>query len=386
MHGFAPHEGDDVESERLTTERLDSLEMLKRTAKTRRSLFSKAAGVSGLKKGSLKVYLERQDQILSFVGTVMQSEDTSSSSSGIASDSATVAVTVSFFSNVGLFLMKVVAFALSGSMALLASLLDSGLDILSGVVLWLCRRTASLEMPFEYPIGRSRMEPLGVVIFATIMSVSSLQIIIETCRVFYDGIENGAPDLGFGPVVQGIAVFVIVLKAALHVYCRAVFRATNSVSVESYADDHRNDVFTNGVSIGCLAVAIYVPTLWWLDCVGALIVALYIIGSWTQTAAEQINKLVGRSADSVLLSNVTYLAADFHPLIKAVDTVRGYYLGERCMLEVHIVLDESTPLKVSHDIGEALEMRIEELPEVGRCFVHNDYEFDHRPEHRNTKL
>lgn len=44
-------------------------------------------------------------------------------------------------------------------------------------------------------------------------------------------------------------------------------------------------------------------------------------------------------------------------------------------------MPEDLPLKEAHGIGESLQIKIEELPEVERAFVHLDYECDHKPEH-----
>lgn len=49
--------------------------------------------------------------------------------------------------------------------------------------------------------------------------------------------------------------------------------------------------------------------------------------------------------------------------------------------QVDIELPEDLPLKEAHAIGESLQIKIEELPEVERAFVHLDYECDHKPEH-----
>lgn len=46
-----------------------------------------------------------------------------------------------------------------------------------------------------------------------------------------------------------------------------------------------------------------------------------------------------------------------------------------------IELPEDLPLKEAHAIGETLQIKIEELPEVERAFVHLDFECDHKPEH-----
>ena len=39
------------------------------------------------------------------------------------------------------------------------------------------------------------------------------------------------------------------------------------------------------------------------------------------------------------------------------------------------------PQQTAHDIGEALQNKLERLPEIERAFVHLDYEVSHRPEH-----
>ena len=49
--------------------------------------------------------------------------------------------------------------------------------------------------------------------------------------------------------------------------------------------------------------------------------------------------------------------------------------------QVDIELPEDLPLKEAHAIGESLQIKIEELLEVERAFVHLDFECDHKPEH-----
>jgi hypothetical protein len=73
--------------------------------------------------------------------------------------------------------------------------------------------------------------------------------------------------------------------------------------------------------------------------------------------------------------------------------VGGYFSDQTSMLiarpshiiiglsQVDIELPEDLPLKEAHAIGESLQIKIEELPEVERAFVHLDFECDHKPEH-----
>jgi len=58
---------------------------------------------------------------------------------------------------------------------------------------------------------------------------------------------------------------------------------------------------------------------------------------------------------------------------------------DRFICEVDIVLPEDMPLKQTHDIGEALEIKIENLDVVERAFVHIDYEWEHQAEHKRIE-
>ena len=48
-------------------------------------------------------------------------------------------------------------------------------------------------------------------------------------------------------------------------------------------------------------------------------------------------------------------------------------------MEVDIIMDEETPLRVSHDVAESLQRKFEGLADVERSFVHVDYEYTHLP-------
>mmetsp|Transcript_9286 Transcript_9286/g.32037 ORF Transcript_9286/g.32037 Transcript_9286/m.32037 type:complete len:81 (+) Transcript_9286:89-331(+) len=57
----------------------------------------------------------------------------------------------------------------------------------------------------------------------------------------------------------------------------------------------------------------------------------------------------------------------------ACDIVRAYHFGPRFLVELEMVMDASTPLKTSHDVGMELQREVEARDDVERCFVHVDY-------------
>ncbi|XP_015932422.1 metal tolerance protein 9 [Arachis duranensis] len=286
-----------------------------------------------------------------------------------------MAVYVSNACNLLLFAAKVFASVESKSLAVIASTMDSLLDLLSGFILWFTANAMKTPNRFHYPIGKKRMQPVGIIVFASVMATLGLQILIESGREL---ITKTKPEMD--PVklnwMIGIMVSVTVVKFILMVYCR---RFKNEI-VRAYAQDHFFDVITN--SVGLAAAVLAVKFYWWLDSTGAIVIALYTINTWTRTVIENVWSLIGRTAPPDFLAKLTYLIWNHHEQIKHIDTVRAYTFGAHYFVEVDIVLPEDMLLNQAHNIGETLQEKLEQLPEVERAFVHIDFEFTHRPEHK----
>jgi cation diffusion facilitator family transporter len=294
--------------------------------------------------------------------------------------SETFAIRISNFANMILFAAKVYASVRSGSLAIIASTLDSLLDLLSGFILWFTAFTMQTPNPYRYPIGKKRMQPLGILVFASVMATLGLQIILESMRTLASNDKKFSLSRDQERWVVGIMLSVTVVKLLLCLYCRSF---KNEI-VKAYAQDHFFDVITNIIGLIAVLLANYFNN--WMDPVGAIILALYTIRTWSLTVLENVNSLAGRSAAPEYLQKLTYLCWNHHKAIRHIDTVRAYTFGSHYFVEVDIVLPATMPLQEAHDIGESLQEKLEQLPEIERAFVHLDYEFSHKPEHAQAHL
>eukprot|EP00479_Gromia_sphaerica_P004598 TRINITY_DN15401_c0_g1_i1.p1 TRINITY_DN15401_c0_g1~~TRINITY_DN15401_c0_g1_i1.p1 ORF type:complete len:99 (+),score=11.70 TRINITY_DN15401_c0_g1_i1:262-558(+) len=91
--------------------------------------------------------------------------------------------------------------------------------------------------------------------------------------------------------------------------------------------DHRNDCITNAIGFTCALIAADFRLVWFLDPVGAMTLAAIIFISWTNTALEQISKLIGISAPSEFIGQLTYMVACHDDRIVRVDKVLAYHFG-----------------------------------------------------------
>ncbi|KAI4333272.1 hypothetical protein L6164_018104 [Bauhinia variegata] len=286
-----------------------------------------------------------------------------------------MAVNISNVANLVLFAAKVYASIESKSLAVIASTLDSLLDLLSGFILWFTAHAMRTPNHYHYPIGKKRMQPVGIIVFASVMATLGLQILLESARQLASGRGPKMDNRQLHWMI-GIMASVTFVKFVLMVYCR---RFKNEI-VRTYAQDHFFDVVTN--SVGLAAAVLAVKFHWWIDPVGAVIIALYTINTWAKTVIENVWSLIGRTAPPDFLAKLTYLIWNHHQEIKHIDTVRAYTFGAYYFVEVDIVLPEDMLLNKAHNIGETLQEKLEQLPQVERAFVHIDFEFTHRPEHK----
>ncbi|KMS99756.1 hypothetical protein BVRB_1g021200 [Beta vulgaris subsp. vulgaris] len=334
------------------------------------------------KQGKVAEYYKKQERLLEGYNEMENITETGCFPGSMTEDemkqlakSERMAVNISNAANVVLFLAKIYASIESRSLAVIASTLDSLLDLLSGFILWFTSYAMRKPNQYYYPIGKKRMQPVGIIVFASVMATLGLQILLESGR---DLLTKTGPKMNHRQEMWmvGIMVSVTVVKFVLMIYCR---RFKNEI-VRAYAQDHFFDVVTN--SIGLATAVLAIRFYWWIDPTGAIIIALYTISTWAKTVIENVWSLIGRTAPPEFLAKLTYLIWNHHEEIKHIDTVRAYTFGSHYFAEVDIVLPEEMPLNQAHNIGETLQEKLEQLQEVERAFVHIDFEYTHRPEHK----
>ncbi|KAG2232574.1 cation efflux family-domain-containing protein [Thamnidium elegans] len=290
-----------------------------------------------------------------------------------------LAINLSFMANIILFLTKAFLAFFTGSIAILASAFESFLDILSNAIIFFTIRVIRQKNIYDYPVGKSRMEPLGIIVFAAVITTSFSQVLISSVEQLAE--ENRKVEhVDLSPLALGLLVANIVIKGVLWLWCLTV---KGSSSVQALAQDHENDVVFNIATTIFPLFAVWAK-MPWLDPVGAILLSLYIIYEWVIVLLENIRRLTGQTANLDDLKQLVYMAYRFSSKIVSIDTVRAYYVGDRLLVEVHIVLPPNAALRECHDLGEALQDAFEMLDIVERAFVHLDYNTSHEIEHRRV--
>ncbi|CAL8069895.1 unnamed protein product [Calicophoron daubneyi] len=297
-----------------------------------------------------------------------------------------------FLANLCLLLGKTAAAIFSGSLAIISSLLDSCVDLVSGGIMWFTARQMRKRRPYTYPQGRARLEPIAVIVLAVFMSSLSIQIVIESIQsiIQMSSGKRGPPEIS--NLTISLVSATVLIKFVLWILC---IKFGQTQAVRTLKVDQRNDVFSNLATLILTGLAGRIPPLFphkglhnlqYLDPIGAILISAYIMYSWYKLGGEQIRNLAGLAADPDFIKKIAFICLNHHAAIERLEMIRAFHFGYHFLVEVHIVLPMGMRLKEAHDIGESLQRKIETLANVERAFVHLDYDFTHHPdlEHKAT--
>lgn len=268
----------------------------------------------------------------------------------------------SFGLNLMLLISKALAMSSSSSYTIMSSLADSCLDLIAGVIIS-CTAVYSkttAEDKIKYPIGKSRISTVGILVFSVLMSCCAIFIIMQCLHSLLEH-ENSPPTTSVAIHIMFMTIFVK--------FCMWIaYTWLNHPITLTLADDHRNDVFTN--SFGLFMYWGGENFYWWMDSAGGLLLSLFVLNSWSKNALENAKMLIGIQAQPDLIRNLTYVAAHHHPLIKSVSGIIAYQIGPRYFAEVKIAVDNKTCSEASFFIADTLKKKIEKIDEIEHAYIH----------------
>ena len=293
---------------------------------------------------------------------------------------------------------KSIAAVMSSSPAILASLVDSTVDVLiQAALFWASQAAQHGAKTALYPVGRGQLEPVAVVVCAALkcagmvaVCARSIDLLLDADRDFNKHGCISSHDVhkhGLRHIIHdhwdsvALLALVSVVKFAFCYWCEMKVRGQSgrgqaTETARAVVADNRNDVVLSvGALIATVVTQLSAP-LWFVDPSAACALAIFIFLYWVSCGRKQVDLIIGRAAPDQMIEMIRELAETHDPSM-SLDTVRAYHFGPRFLVELEVVMEEATPLRESHDCGILLQHKIEALSMCERCFVRIDYQ--HRP-------
>ncbi|MFC1629753.1 cation diffusion facilitator family transporter [Patescibacteria group bacterium] len=195
---------------------------------------------------------------------------------------------ISISANVILAAGKLIAGFVTGSGAVFAEGLHSGMDILSSAISFVGIKIAKKPVDKRHPYGHYKFEVMAGFIITIILFLTGLFIIIESISDFRDPSLVSIGYLALGIMLASAVINEIMARLKIH-----YGKKENSVSLLSDGAHSRVDVY---VSLAVLA-GLFLTKYWvYTDSVLALLIGLYIIKESFSLGKEAVNSLLDVSA------------------------------------------------------------------------------------------
>ncbi len=250
--------------------------------------------------------------------------------------------------NILLFVIKLMAGLLSGSVAIMADAVNNLTDSGSSIIMLVGFRLSAKPADREHPFGHARIEYLCGVIVSFIV----LFLGIELGRTSF--LKILSPEKAeFGPVALGVLIVSILIKLWLCLFYTRVGRRIDSQSLLATASDSRNDVIsTLVVLLGALITRL---TSLDLDGFLGLLVAAFIIVSGVKLIMETADPLLGPAPKRELVQGIYEKIRSYEGIIGIHDlTVHSYGQG-RTFASVHCEVPAEEDILISHDLIDNIE-------------------------------
>ena len=261
----------------------------------------------------------------------------------VSSGTATILIIIKLF--IGL---------ISGSVAVLASAIDSVLDLIVSAFNYFAISKAEQPADKKFNYGKGKIEALAAVIEGTVITVSGLFIFYTAIKkaIFHEPLEH----LGNSIIVMVISLG---LTIALVTFLNYVAKKTHSMVVKSDALHYKTDVLSNGAILVSL-VLIQATGFELIDSIMGVVISIYIIHSAYEIIRDGVYILLDASLDEEMVEKMRDIIlaekeiSDFHYLKTRKSANTNF-------VDVHLVFSPGISLMRAHHAGDRIEEKIKAL-------------------------
>lgn len=253
-----------------------------------------------------------------------------------------------------LVLIKMTVGIFSGSIAVLASAVDSLLDLTVSLFNYFALHSTEKDPDDKFHFGRGKIEPLAAVIEGTVISLSALFILYEALVKI-----THKHELEYMNESIGVMLVSIVITMMLVMFLNKVAKKTNNMVIKADALHYKTDLYTNSAVLLAIALVSYTGEDI-IDPILGVLIAGYMIYSAFPIIKEGVLMLLDvaiAEEDIEKISDVLETQKE----VTAFHDLKTRESGSHIFISVHAVFNVSISLYDAHLISDKLEAKIRDL-------------------------
>ncbi len=262
-------------------------------------------------------------------------------------------------------LVKALAYLFSNSVAMLASMADSGLDLLASGANYVAIRQSLTPADHEHRFGHGKAEPLAGLAQSAFIVASALFLLVQSLErlITPEPVLHSAEALA----VMGLSLFATI---ALLFYQQHVIAASRSTAIRADRAHYVGDLAGN---LAVIAAILLSGWFGWqrADPVFALGVAALLLYSAWHVGCDSLDQLMDRELPDEERARIARIVLG-HPAVRDVHELKTRMAGLSTFIQAHVVLDGALSLTAAHAVTEGIEQALVHAYPGAQVIIHQD--------------
>jgi cation diffusion facilitator family transporter len=248
-------------------------------------------------------------------------------------------------------LIKLTIGILSGSVAILASAVDSILDLFVSIFNYFAISNSEKPADKYFNYGRGKIEALASVIEGTIITISGLFLFYEAVNKY---LNNGVSKYADISII--VMIVSLVITTSLVIYLNKVAKKTNNMVIKADALHYKTDLYSN-IAVLISLIAVYFTNLEAIDVLVGGGISIYIIYSAYELIKDGVLILLDRALEENMIKDINHILESENE-INNFHFLKTRAAGNVNFVDVHLVFDCIISLIDAHRISNKLEDQI----------------------------
>ena len=251
-------------------------------------------------------------------------------------------------------IIKLTVGLMSGSVALLASAVDSIMDMFVSVFNFLAIRLSDRSPDDQFPFGYGKIEALAATLEGLVVMGSGLFILYESAQKLIH-----KETMTHIPLSVAVMLVSITIVGGLVAFLAYVVKKTNNMVIKADLLHYKTDLYSNGAVLLSLAI-IYFTDWYWIDILFGAAIGLYIIKEAYELVEEGTRVLLDVSLPEDEVTKIIDIVKN-DPDVTDFHFLKTRYAGKYKFVEMHLVLIPEILLLHAHRIADSIEEKIKEI-------------------------
>ncbi|MBL0359146.1 MAG: cation transporter [Chitinophagaceae bacterium] len=266
-----------------------------------------------------------------------------------------------------LFITKLIAWWLTGSVAILTDALESTVNVVAGLIGVYSLYVSAKPIDKDHPYGHGKAEFISAAVEGTLITVAGIIIVYEAINNLLH--PHTIQQLDYGILLVGATAVINYIAGA---FCVNAGKKSNSLVLISSGKHLQTDTYsTLGIIVGLALLYFFKFT--WIDSAVAMLFAFIIMFTGYKIVRTSIAGIMDEADETLIRKMVLLLNGNRRENWIDLHNLRIIQYGSRLHVDCHLTLPWYLNMHEAHtEIDELTDLMKKEFGESIEFFVHTD--------------